>query len=504
MTAVAPGLRPGRFLFALCLAGLAGCAAPPPPAPRHDGPIVLVTFDALRADVVGALGGPPGLTPQLDGLAAEADWVGRGIAASSWGVPALASLSTGLQAWQHGAIHAGCARLDPALTTFPEALRAAGYRTLGYLSGTWASARFGYDQGFDRLRDLGLGNKAEGRLTRLAGRELVWLHVPEPQAPYRRRDRFLSRLPDAPPDLPRRLDAADLERLFDPARPLAAAERRTLWALYRLNVAWADMRLGRLLSALRRSGHWDRTLLVVTATHGEAFGEHGIVGHGGDLGREVVEVPLLVKLPRGFARRLAPPPAERVATTRLWATLVEAVGGQPLPGAAPSLFRRAPSPVLSELYLTNGSNRFSLVDGDLQLLWEARFAPPEPGYYAARLASLTGGGGPAARALFGRLRRAFDATPPLWGYGRPALRLERWGERGTVVVDDPARRQALAAALAAAFRRAAPDELTPGEATLERGASDQPMVEHGGVGYTARSRTGPPRVHSSAVRASGS
>ncbi len=497
-------MAPASVWLAFAFTVLTACAAPPPAPPRHDGPIVLVTFDALRADVVGALGGPPGLTPNLDALAAEADWAGRGIAPSSWAVPAAASLATGLQPWQHGALHAGCAQLAPDLTTLAEALRAAGYRTLAYPSGIWLTPRFGYDQGFDRLRDLGLGHKAEARLAQLAGRELVWLHIPEPQAPYRRRDRYLARLPDAPPALPRRVTEVDLERHFDPAHPPSAAERRVLSAMYRINAAYADARLGRLVAALRTSGQWDRTLLAITSTHGEAFGEHGQVGHGGGLGRELLEVPLLVKLPSGFRRRLAPPPTERVATVRLWATLVEAAGGRPLPAAAPSLFRPTSQPVLSELYLTNGSNEFSLVQaapgrglpaqaapqrgvssqaahqrgvssqpGDLQLRWESRFAPPEPGYYAARLASLTGrrGAGPPAAALFARLRAAFDATPPLWGDGRPRLALERWTAAGSERVDDPARQTALAAALVRAFRRASPDDLSPAEASLERGGS---------------------------------
>ena len=54
--------------------------------------------------------------------------------------------------------------------------------------------------------------------------------------------------------------------------------------------------------------------------------------------------------------------------------------------------------MLSELYLTNGTNRFSLVEGNDQLLWEARFAPPEPEYYRARLALMIRGNARVARA----------------------------------------------------------------------------------------------------------
>src|SRR6185436_71309 len=121
------------------------------------------------------------------------------------------------------------------------------------------------------------------------------------------------------------------------------------------------------------------TLLVVTSIHGEEIGDHGQILHGGNLGRAGLEVPLVIKLPRSSRLRLRPPATQRVATARIWATLVEAVGGEPPPAAAPSLFRDAPPEVLSELYLTNGTNRFSLLetaaDGDLQLLQESRFAP---------------------------------------------------------------------------------------------------------------------------------
>ncbi len=55
------------------------------------------------------------------------------------------------------------------------------------------------------------------------------------------------------------------------------------------------------LAALKHSGQWSKTLLVVTADHGEEFGENGQIAHGGNLGHVLVEVPLVIKLPAGFA-----------------------------------------------------------------------------------------------------------------------------------------------------------------------------------------------------------
>ncbi len=473
-----------RLAALLLTLTLAGCGAAPGPPP-HRGPMVLVTFDALRADMVGALGGAPGLTPHLDRLMAESDWAGRGISPAGSAAPALASLLTGLRPWQHQALHPDQAVLAPELLTLPEALAAAGVPAAAYTGGYWAAERFGYAQGFSPLAPLRQGRPAVDALAGLgAGPCFVWIHLPEPETPYLRHESVherVARLGGLPRSLPPRLERAQLEPFFDPARRLPPAKLRRFRAMYRLNVAWADERLGRLLAALRKSGQWDRTLLVVTANHGTELGEYGQILQGGSLGRRLIEVPLAVKLPRGFARRIAPPPGERVATTRLWATLVEAAGVTAPPAAAPSLFRPGiPAGVLSELYLGNGTNQFSWVDGDDQLLWEARFAPAEPEYYRARLQLVAAPprqplSEPPGRVM-GRLAAAFAAAPPLTGapglYGgaHPRLVLERWdgSPRGSTPVEDPARTAALARRLERAWRAFVPAEWPPGRELAER------------------------------------
>jgi len=451
-------------------------------AAKHDGPIVLITFDSLRADVVGGLGGERGLTPHLDALLRQADWAGRAVAPSSSGVPSMASLFTGLRPWQHQVLRED-GRLSRALFTLPEALAAQGYETRGFTGELSYSKQGGFDQGFDVLGDLGKGTEAAAALRKLDdSRQFVWIHIPEPQAPYFRRPKLAAQVNTGRLDLPQRIVPSQLAPYFDPETPLPPGKRRRFWMMYRFNVAWADERLGRLLAALRESGQWEHTLLLVTSTHGEEFGEKGQILNGGNLGRQLLEVPFAVKLPMGFDRRIAVPPDRRVAAARLWATLVEAAGGEVPPAVAPSLFQRSADAVLSELYLTNGTNRFSLVQGDDQLLWESSFAPPEREYYRARLALMGRGNAEAARAelseppaaIFGRLLAAFLATPPLTGRGAPRLGLERWEAWGSRPVDDPRRTAALAALLARTWNRFLPAELPPGEEAREWYTADSP------------------------------
>jgi hypothetical protein len=238
--------------------------------------------------------------------------------------------------------------------------------------------------------------------------------------------------------------------------------------MYRLNVAWADEKVGRLIEALRESGQWDRALVVVTADFGEEIGDHGITGHGGDLERETIEVPLIVKLPSWYRHRLAPPRQQRVGLVRLWATLVEAAGGLPPPAMAPSLFQDVPAPVLSELYFGNGVNLFSLVDGDDQLLWESHFAAPEPRYDSARFATaatgVEGHGPQSLEAITGRLFDAFAATPPLTGRAAPRLRMNRWpagGGTAPAAAGRPAAIAAMARRLATQWGSFLAAELSP-------------------------------------------
>jgi hypothetical protein len=481
--------------MALAVATLGACR-PPRLAPTG-GPVVLITLEALRADVAG----DPVLAPHLAALIREADWAGRAIAPASWGVPGMASLLTGLSPWQHHAVLDGDnAHLAQDLPTLPKVFQALGYRTSAFTSGHWYTAAFGYDRGFDSFDEVGRNRDAAGHLASLAeSKELVWAHMPEPQAPYVRRDWLLPRLAagdgaaaagrgggfgrdaagrDATGrGLPQVVEPLDLLAASNPEVPPSPALRRRLAAMYRLNVAWADEKVGRLLDALRASGQWERSLVVVTAVYGEELGEHGAFGHGADLERESLEVPLIVKLPSWCRRPFATPRRQRVALARLWATLIEAAGGRPTPATAPSLFRAAPAGVLSELYLGDGTNLFSLVEGDDQLLWQSRFAPAEPRLYRASLDAMAGTpeserkpAGPAGSlgAITARLYQGFETTPPLSGNGPPELALARWlPGGGSRRVIDPRAAAALARRLAARWADFIAEELPPDEEDRE-------------------------------------
>ncbi len=466
----------------LALAGLllttvlsTGCDEPrrrPLVVPRP-GPIVLITLEGLRPDVVGGLGGDPRLTPALSAWIEKADWAGRAVAPSSWLTPSFASLMTGLKPWQHQAITALEPQMAGDLVTLAEALKSLGYRTRAYHDSDRLSANLGCVQGIDRVFALRRGQRAAQDIANLrGGRELVWVHLTLPAPPYVRRDYLLPRIAPAPEGLPQRLGGNALEQYFDPATPMPAAVHDRLWALYRLNVAAADALLGRLLAGLGSDERGDGPLVAIVSLFGQEFGEQGQVGSGGNLGRSEIEVPLILKLPRSLAGQLAVPAGERVAVARLWATLVSAAGGQPPPGVAPSLFGPGESGELSELYHVAGSNEFSWLEGDLQLRWVQSFADPGRDYYPLRMAAMAAARGSAARESYRerllRLDRTFRLTLPLSGNHPPVLLLERWTADGVESVDDPTRQAEMAAHLRHAWLEGVGEESAPNEQSARR------------------------------------
>jgi hypothetical protein len=157
----APSATPlaGDALFSVIPAGKRASARPD---------IVLISVDTLRADVLGAYGDTRGLTPFLDQLAAKGTVFERAYASSSWTVPTVATMVTGLYAHQHG-VDRGAFRNEDVHSQAPlpadfvvlaERLKGVGYRTLGVTTNAHLGGELGYLQGFDSYVNAGFEDAA--------------------------------------------------------------------------------------------------------------------------------------------------------------------------------------------------------------------------------------------------------------------------------------------------------------------------------------------------------
>jgi arylsulfatase A-like enzyme len=91
-------------------------------------------------------------------------------------------------------------------------------------------------------------------------------------------------------------------------RERGGAERRDLdhlRALYDRGIAYTDYWIGKLFDGLKERGLWQRTMIVVTADHGDEFFDHGRIEHGITYYEEMVRVPLIVRVPgEGNGKRI--------------------------------------------------------------------------------------------------------------------------------------------------------------------------------------------------------
>jgi arylsulfatase A-like enzyme len=111
-------------------------------------------------------------------------------------------------------------------------------------------------------------------------------------------------------------------------KKLTVAQREHLRSQYDSSVAYMDAGIGRLLRKLREDGVYDNSLIIVTSDHGEAFGEHGLIGHGVSVHQEHIHVPLLVKFPKGSPgeKQHGTSPSETVNSVDLLPTVYEVLG----------------------------------------------------------------------------------------------------------------------------------------------------------------------------------
>jgi arylsulfatase A-like enzyme len=258
--------------------------------------LVLFVADAVRADVLSAYGHPLPTSPRFDAFA-QGGWLFEDATAqSSWTRPSVASLLTGLGVDAHG-IFGVRNTIVPAMTTLPEALRAAGYATAAFVANDVVSPGLGYAQGFDAWTALPRRPSAEVVRAALAwtreraGPFFVYVHTLGAHRPYGPSPEHWK--PFRPAVLPRRGDVNAL--VLQPH--LAADEMALVRSAYAAEVHEDDAAFGELLDGIDAQGLRERTAVLFTADHGEGFDEHGDRGHGIRLYQETAHVPLALRVP---------------------------------------------------------------------------------------------------------------------------------------------------------------------------------------------------------------
>lgn len=275
--------------------------------------VVLVTLDTVRADRMGFLGSTRGLTPSLDALARESLVFTRAYSQAPVTTVSHATILSGTYPPFHGVTDFGVP-LAPTVPFVPDLLHGLGYQTGAFVGSLILDPRTGtapgFDRGFDtydagfRLRRPGENRYAtiERRADDVMARALAWIGQARTDRPF-----FAW------------IHMFDAHDPYDPPRDLGA---RFANSPYDAEIAGVDRQVGRLVSALKTSGAYLNTVLVVAADHGEALGEHGERTHGVFLYDETLHVPLLVRAPSVKPARVT----ARVRLADVAPTMFEAAG----------------------------------------------------------------------------------------------------------------------------------------------------------------------------------
>ena len=309
-------LRRSILLFAALLLGslwaAGGCrkgASPPN--------LLLVVLDTTRADALSCYGNPVSTTPRLDALAAQGALFERAFSTDFWTLPSHASLLTGLYPSEHGAT-SETNHLGEQAVTLAEVLQRRGYATGAFVANPWVGEQRGFGQGFQRFSETWRSDRPAGSSHRLdpgaVEDALAWI-----DARVKAGEPFFAFLNLNRAHLPYDPDPEVEVRLHPEPRPLARVARlkrvagmwgylggaisldeldfQILRELYDGEVAMTDALVGRLVDHLAGLGVLDRTVVVVTADHGENVGDHGRIDHLLSMYDSTLHVPLLFRYP---------------------------------------------------------------------------------------------------------------------------------------------------------------------------------------------------------------
>ena len=133
-----------------------------------------MTIDTLRADRLGSYGNRNGLTPTLDGLAANGVRYAHAMSHVPMTLPAHTAILTGLSPRRSGVRNNTTFRLDDRVPTAATLLKQAGYRTGAFVGAFVLDARFGLARGFDVYDDhLPRSDQASFHFSERRGAEVV-------------------------------------------------------------------------------------------------------------------------------------------------------------------------------------------------------------------------------------------------------------------------------------------------------------------------------------------
>ncbi len=289
---------------------------------RKDLNVLFILTDTLRAQRLHTYGYSRETSPTFDYMASTGVRFARHLAQSSWTKCSMASLWTGLYPQRTGVLRSPHATPEGALMP-AEILREAGFRTAGLWRNGWVAPSFGFNQGFEvyerpTAKPMPRNVRVENPHITLEGTDNDVVDGAEEFLRVHGRERFFLYV-----------HLMDVHQyLYDTKSAVFGASYSDI---YDNSVLHTDAVIGRLLTIFANQGLLEKTLVVLAADHGEAFGERGIEGHAREVFREETEIPLILGFP--FRLEQGVVVENRSRNVDVWPTLLDLLGLPGLPDA---------------------------------------------------------------------------------------------------------------------------------------------------------------------------
>jgi len=282
--------------------------------------VVLLSVDALRADHLTCYGYERPTSPFIDDFGENNIHFSNSYSAAPNTRESIPSLLSGH--FSDESLKPNYKLNKPTIASF---LSEEGYRTAAFHSNPYASRAFDMDRGFELYDDdLHLGknkwialfqravdkirNKHYVRADTINKKSLDWMdemsddepfflwnHYMDVHGPYEPLTEYRELFePDAISD---RKAQSLYQRAVKRPDSISEAERETLINLYDAEIRYLDSCIESFIDSLRERGLLEDSLVVFTADHGDAFGEHGYYEHPQYLHDELIRVPIIVAEP---------------------------------------------------------------------------------------------------------------------------------------------------------------------------------------------------------------
>jgi len=268
--------------------------------------IILISIDALRADHLSCYGYHRNTSPNIDQLAREGVLFKNCFSQATWTLPSHASIFLSQYVWRHK-LDDKKKRMGNSNVTVAEILKDRNYTTWAFVGGGFVSAKYGFSRGFEIYEDKIPGRPGRYEISSYINKLLSWLesiksrkfflfiHTCDVHGPYNPPSPYFHLYMKSHYERIKTPKGIQLEKLN--TLELTSEEIKYIMAVYDGCINYVDDRLGELFEKLTHLGIDDNTIIIVTADHGEAFGEHGKLGHHGKPYIEELQVPLIMKGP---------------------------------------------------------------------------------------------------------------------------------------------------------------------------------------------------------------